>query len=94
MDKQLKKELWKIIGALKCPKDFKCYKSGLEELCKAMYVEGVASFLECREEESQECVFSKHASFDDHSFFICACPLRKYLASKMQPQKNNWSLDS
>lgn len=29
------KEIKEIIGHLKCPKDFNCYKSGFDVLCKA-----------------------------------------------------------
>jgi len=33
------KEIKEIIGHLKCPKDFNCYKSGFDVLCKAKDVE-------------------------------------------------------
>ena len=35
MEQNQKQEIEKIIGGIKCPKDFKCYKSGFENLCKA-----------------------------------------------------------
>ncbi len=31
---QTDKQIKEIIGHLKCPKDFKCYKSGFDVLCK------------------------------------------------------------
>jgi hypothetical protein len=32
MDEELEKEIREIIGDLQCPKDFKCYRSGFENL--------------------------------------------------------------
>ena len=34
-DEELEKGIAQIIGDLKCPKDFRCYRSGFENLCKA-----------------------------------------------------------
>lgn len=35
MDEESKKEIEQIIGEMKCPEDFKCYRSGFEHICKA-----------------------------------------------------------
>lgn len=35
MEQDYKKEIEEIIGQIQCPKDFKCYKSGFQVLCKA-----------------------------------------------------------
>jgi hypothetical protein len=78
MEKDYKREIEEIIGAMECPKDFLCYKSGLENLCKAKDI-GVESLLECLEKEPQDCNFS--ISFG-YSYF-CQCPLRIYLAKKL-----------
>ncbi len=83
MEPASKKEIEEIAGVFKCPKDFKCCQSGFEALCKARQVDGVVSYLECLEEEPQECVFSKYVSVVDSGFFLCSCPLRRYLADKM-----------
>jgi hypothetical protein len=87
MDAELEKEIREIIGDLRCPKDFKCYRSGFENLCKATQVDGVVSYLECLEEDPKECVFSRYVSVGDSSFYLCACPLRKYIAGKKTPEK-------
>ena len=50
---RIDKELEGIIDGVKCPKDFKCCRSGFKDLCKAQDV-GIESFLECLEEEPFE----------------------------------------
>ena len=54
---QADKEIEEIIGQMKCPKDFRCYQSGLEVLCKAKDI-GLDTYLECMEVYPQECRFS------------------------------------
>jgi len=74
-----KKEIEEIIDGMKCPKDFKCYKSGLESLCKAKDF-GVYESLMCLdEEEAQKCVFSVRYAYKH----FCQCPLRTYIAKKL-----------
>jgi len=82
MDQDDKKRVEEIIGKLKCPKDFQCYKSGLENLCKAKEIRGTVSYLECLEKNSRECIFSVYLSDWDAHF--CACPLRIYIAEKLK----------
>ncbi len=69
-----------ITSFFKCPKNFKCYKSGLENLCKAKQTEGAVSYLECLEENPQECIFSN--LLQDWNLYVCSCPLRIYMADK------------
>ena len=66
-----------IVGDLKCPKDFQCYKSKYKALCKAG-VNGNPDILHCLEEEPNECIFS--LSYRDT--YYCQCPLRNYIAEK------------
>jgi hypothetical protein len=40
-----------------CPKDFKCYKSGFEDLCKSKIFQS-GKFIECLGESSWLCKFS------------------------------------
>lgn len=68
-----------IINGLKCPQDFKCYKSGFKDLCKAEDI-GIESFLACLDEETRECQFS--IPFGDA--FFCECPVRNYIAKRMK----------
>lgn len=79
MEQDYKKEIEKVIGQMKCPKDFKCYKSGLQVVCKARDI-GIESFLECLEEDCEWCKFSFH--FGNRVF--CRCPLRVYIAKKLK----------
>jgi hypothetical protein len=46
MEQDRKINVEEIMGHLKCPKDFQCCMSGLEDLCKAKSV-GDGSFLVC-----------------------------------------------
>jgi len=79
MGQDHKKQIEEIIGGMKCPRDFKCYKSGFENLCKAKDV-GVKSYLKCLEENPINCQFSL---FSGHSYF-CRCPLRIYIVKKLK----------
>ena len=76
MEQDIKKELEEIMGNLNCPKDFQCYKSGFENLCKAQKV-GIMNYLLCLEEAS--CTFS---TFIGDAYY-CQCPLRIYLSMKL-----------
>jgi len=77
MEQDYKKEIEEIIGELKCPKDFLCYKSKFNDICKAGFVHK-QSFLRCLEENPTNCKFSL---FFEEKYF-CQCPLRTYIAKK------------
>ncbi len=79
MEQDLETELQEIMGGVTCPKDFKCYKSGLENLCKAEDV-GLQWYLLCLEPQPQECKFSVLIE----NKYLCECPLRVYLAKKLK----------
>ena len=78
MEQDLEEELKEIIDNLACPKNFKCYRSGLETLCKARDV-GLETFIECLEENPNQCPFSMRL----HGHDFCKCPLRVYIAKKL-----------
>jgi hypothetical protein len=75
-----KEQIEAIIGGMECPKDFLCYKSGFENLCKASNVD-YESLLDCLEENAQNCVFALSFGF---SSYFCRCPLRVYLAKNLK----------
>jgi len=79
MEEDYGTQLEEIINGMQCPKDFKCYKSGLEKLCKAKDI-GLESFLECLEKEPRKCKFS----FDFGGSYFCGCPLRVYIGKKLR----------
>ena len=70
-----KTEIEEIINGMECPKDFECYKSGFEDLCKAQIFRD-GELVECLGEISQSCKFS----FNFGLGHICKCPLRRYIA--------------
>jgi hypothetical protein len=76
--KQQEWQIKQIIAAMKCAKDFQCYKSGLTNLCKAKLVADTG-LVECLPENQQACEF--RASFMDRTF--CKCQLRCYIAKNL-----------
>ena len=65
------------MAEVECPKAFACYKSGFTHLGK---IEGIGAngFLECLEEDSQDCQFS--LPFGSPAY--CLCPVRIYIATE------------
>jgi hypothetical protein len=79
MEQEYRKIIEDIIDGIRCPKDFKCYKKGLENLCKAKDI-GLSEFLECLEKNPGECKFSVPYG----SWYLCECPVRIYVAKKLK----------
>jgi len=73
MEEDYRREIEKIIGRMYCPKDFICYRSGLENLCRAGNI-GSISVLECLEREPHYCLFS---SISKRSWFCDVAVQRK-----------------
>jgi hypothetical protein len=69
-------EIQDIMSGMDCPFDFQCYKSGFKELCGEL-LEDSGKLVDCVNEKSAECKFSVFLS----SGFLCACPLRIYIAT-------------
>ena len=63
-------------GTVKCRKDFQCYTSSLEKLCK---VKGIGAFdsIQCVSESARCCGLS----FVIHGQIFCKCPLRRYICA-------------
>jgi len=79
MKEEIQKKIETLIGNMECPKGFKCAESGFETLCRANDI-GMETFLECFEEDNQECKF---AVFFANSYY-CKCPLRVYIAKNLK----------
>jgi hypothetical protein len=77
LEQNIQQEVEDIIDGLKCPKDFSCYTSNFNKLCRGKDV-GLKSFIVCLASESAACKFSIY--FGDLTF--CQCPLRIYIAKK------------
>ena len=75
----INKEIEKIMDGLQCPKDFICYKSGFENLCRAKDME-LEHFLVCLNRNLKECKFSLYWG----GALLCQCPLRIYIAKKLK----------
>ena len=67
-----------FMGELQCSKEYQCYKSKYEKLCKTEYF-GETKVLLCLEEEPQLCTFSLF--FKDT--YYCQCPLRQFIAEEI-----------
>lgn len=78
MKEEFKKKIDEIMAGIQCPKDFKCVSTDLNQLCKARDI-GLYNYLECLEANRKGCPFA--FSFGDRYF--CHCPLRMYLAKKL-----------
>ena len=74
MTDDVDKEIERIVGQMKCPHDFRCYKSGFEKLCKVRDF-GIENYLECLEEDPRDCTFVMVIG----RLYVCKCPLRYYL---------------
>lgn len=77
MDEGTKERIEEIISSIKCPKNFECYKSKLEKLCKVRNIDSENLF-ECLDENQQKCGFS--LPFGNGHF--CKCPLRILIAKE------------
>jgi hypothetical protein len=73
-----KDEVEKIMALMDCPSDFKCYKSGFENMCEAEY-HGLDDFANCLEQAATRCKFKMPFGFG----IFCTCPLRVYAAKKL-----------
>ncbi len=79
VDEETKTKIEEIIGGMRCPKDFQCYKSGFETLCKVKEV-GLEQYLECLEENPRDC----ELSFPFGDGYFCQCPLRVYISKELK----------
>jgi len=79
------KEIEEIMERMDCPKDFRCYKSGLGNLCAAKDI-GTDICLECLEDNPRDCKFSLCVG-DSYAFGesrLCACPLRVFICKRLK----------
>lgn len=74
--KEHKRQIERITSGMECPKDFECYTSGFENLCKTRLIAD-NQLVECLEDNG--CKFA--LAFGDST--ICKCPLRRYIAKNL-----------
>lgn len=79
-DKKILEEIpiEKIVGAMQCPKKFKCTRFAFEELCEAADI-GKENCLECLEKIPCDCPFVIDVGYTK----LCRCPLRIYIAKNL-----------
>ena len=68
----------KLAAKFQCPKNFKCYRSGFTELCRAQGVDS-GKHLECLDGDGPNCMFALRQG----DLYLCTCPLRIYLAKEL-----------
>jgi hypothetical protein len=73
LEPEHRKKIEEIMGYLQCIKDFQCYKSGFEVLCKAQDI-GSDRYLKCLESHPKKCPFS--IGFE--TGHVCRCPVHLY----------------
>jgi hypothetical protein len=73
----------RIMGQLKCPKDFECYKSGFETLCEAKDV-GLPSFVQCLGNNPEECTSGCLFRYPLGDSSYCHCCLRVYITKELK----------
>lgn len=78
MNEEQKKRIEEIMAGMECEKDFECYKSGFERICKAEDI-GLLEHAKCLEEIQTICKFK--IPYRDEVF--CSCPLRVYVAREL-----------
>jgi hypothetical protein len=73
------KQIKEIISSMDCHKDFKCYKSGFDNICTATYC-GLDTYADCCDPNKTTCEF--RVPFGHGAF--CRCPLRVYIAKYLK----------
>ncbi len=79
MEEFERKKLEELKAEVECSKNFACVNYAIEDLCHARY-DPDNDFLECLENELQNCKFAK--PFAARS--ICTCALRKYIVKNFK----------
>ena len=64
-----------IIGEMECPKNFKCYESGFDNLGNIKLIAD-GERVECLGENQLRCKFALFYG----SLTLCQCPIRNYIA--------------
>ena len=73
---QATSEIEEIADRIVCQFDYRCYKSGLEDLCGSPMIDS-GKLVGFRHEDAEACPFSVSFGSD----VLCACPLRLYIAT-------------
>lgn len=75
LDVEQIEQIVQITRSMKCSKDFDCYKSGFEKLCKIKNI-GDGKVIECSPKNQGPCEYRFTFMGKD----LCKCELRHYIA--------------
>ena len=75
MEEAIENKIQEVMTGMDCPKDFTCYKSGFQNLCKARDVD-LEDYLGCLELSPSRCTFSMPFGYS----YLCKGPLRVFIA--------------
>ena len=78
MQIDFQKDLEKSAGGMDCPKDFICFKSNFEHICK-VNIFGFGEVFQCGEENPFSCSFARRY-LDKYQ---CTCIIRAYIFRKL-----------
>ena len=85
IDAEGREHLRKLQKRVACDRKFACVNAALEDLCHGIYHSDLDIF-ECQETGDRRCKLCRAFG----SKFVCACPLRKYIARNFP----RWSAES
>ncbi|MBN1391726.1 MAG: hypothetical protein JW947_02865 [Sedimentisphaerales bacterium] len=71
-------EIDRIAGGITCPKNFECYKSEHNKVCKTRDF-GLEQYLDCLGDDPHNCEFS--LSFGNG--YLCTCPVQLYISKNL-----------
>lgn len=79
MNEDRSKQIEELIGVMKCPRDFFCYKLGFGKLCKAEETK-IGRVLVCLSKKPNVCIASRFMG----KHYYCKCPLRQCITEKFE----------
>ena len=78
LSKEYRSRIEEIVKGFRCPKDFRCTKSGVDAICEAEDI-GFESILLCSDDNKEPCKFKVYTG----DFRFCTCPMRNYIAKNI-----------
>ena len=82
------KEIWDIMDNMSCKLDFACYKSSLDDICKAEYnrhglVCKISEMPTAKSTLFYDCKYRLYLG-NMYKYYICTCQLRIYIANNLE----------
>ena len=83
MEQQDIEKIRELTEHFKCPRDFKCIKENLENLCKVADI-GLDDVVECVGIDQSNCAHECPFRMSYGHAYYCACPLRVYISKRLR----------